>query len=321
MTATLPPRRIKQLREECDLEVYNDKPGDLSEIAKAPRYIVRVTSEADARSRVAEALAEHKRVLWVVNLVRRAQHFATEFGACETSDGRTTATGQSVLCYHSRFTLDDRKKWHGRVVEAFQDASTPRRGVLAVTTQVCEMSLDLDADVLVTEFAPVTALIQRMGRCNRKTKLPLETLGEILVYQPDDPRACEKPYDAESLLGVPEFIARLTTGPVSQVQLEEALRLTPQPRPHGDRLCQFTTSGPYADSRENTFRDIDEFSRPGVLDVEEYLAASPGLRPGLIVPVPKHFHFRTDSRLPRYLVVAPAGVYDAALGLRESPRN
>lgn len=319
MTATLPPQRQREL-QACGLEVYDDKPGDLSAIANADRYTVGVTTEADAIQRVTTALAENKRVLWVVNLVRRAQLFAATFGVRSTPDGLTTASGEPVLCYHSRFTLNDRKAWHSRVVKAFQDDSQPRCGVLAVTTQVCEMSLDLDADVLITEFAPVTALIQRMGRCNRKTKLPLASLGEILVYEPADPRDCEKPYDAEALLGAREFLARLTSGPVSQVQLEEALRLAPHRRPVGDKLCRFTESGPYADSREESFRDIDEFSQPGVLDVDEYLATGRAYRPGLIVPVPRHFHAKTDSRLPRHLVVAPAARYDPALGLLEPPR-
>jgi CRISPR-associated endonuclease/helicase Cas3 len=43
--------------------------------------------------------------------------------------------------------------------------------MIALTTQVCEMSLDLSAALLVSEFAPLTSLIQRMGRCNRKLEL------------------------------------------------------------------------------------------------------------------------------------------------------
>ena len=71
-----------------------------------------------------------------------------------------------VVAYHSRFRYMDRVERHREVVDGF--SSTEKRGLLAVTTQVAEMSLDLDADLLVTELAPVPALIQRLGRLNRR---------------------------------------------------------------------------------------------------------------------------------------------------------
>jgi CRISPR-associated endonuclease/helicase Cas3 len=39
---------------------------------------------------------------------------------------------------------------------------------LWITTQLAEVSLDLDADYLFTELSTADSLIQRMGRCNRK---------------------------------------------------------------------------------------------------------------------------------------------------------
>ena len=108
-----------------------------------------------------------------------------------------------LLCYHSRFKLADRVKRHNAVVEAFRKGQP---AALAITTQVCEMSLDMDADLLVTEECPVTSLIQRMGRCNREQlPRPLPRSGEILVYRPDDP----KPYDAAALTGLEEFLTEL----------------------------------------------------------------------------------------------------------------
>lgn len=62
-------------------------------------------------------------------------------------------------------------------------------GKILVSTQIVEASLDIDADVLFTEIAPMDALIQRMGRVLRRIQLDfdgniynkstMETFGEV----------------------------------------------------------------------------------------------------------------------------------------------
>lgn len=46
-------------------------------------------------------------------------------------------------------------------------AQRPRAGCLLVATQVVEQSVDIDADLLVTDLAPTDMLIQRLGRLHR----------------------------------------------------------------------------------------------------------------------------------------------------------
>ena len=53
-------------------------------------------------------------------------------------------------------------------------------GVLLITTQVCEVSLDIDYDFLYSENAPIDAIIQRAGRVNRKRK---KENTEIIVFK------------------------------------------------------------------------------------------------------------------------------------------
>lgn len=65
-----------------------------------------------------------------------------------------------------------------------------------VATQVVEISLDIDFDVLITEIAPVESLIQRFGRVNR-SKNP-NKLGNIYIYSKvnfSKNKAKEYPYD------------------------------------------------------------------------------------------------------------------------------
>jgi hypothetical protein len=159
-----------------------------------------------------------------------------------------------------------------------------------------------------------------MGRCNRKSKLPLASLGEILVYRPSD----DRPYDRDALLGVDEFVAHLTAlGEVSQSQLEEGLRRAPEPPPVGDKACRFVESGPYALTREESFRDIEEFCVPAVLEsqVETFLDLQEqgGPTAGLILPMPRKLRGRPDARLPSYLAVAPDPHYHPAIGFCEKP--
>src|SRR5262249_48021734 len=156
---------------------------------------------------IRKALANGKRVLWVVNQVRRAQEaaiaMACDFRRDPVQDKLYVAPDIPLFCYHSRFKLGDRVHRHNEVVENFRDGCS---AALAITTQVCEMSLDMDADLLVTEDCPITSLIQRMGRCNRaRWPRSLEYSGEVLVYTPESP----EPYDKAALTGLSEFLARV----------------------------------------------------------------------------------------------------------------
>jgi CRISPR-associated endonuclease/helicase Cas3 len=59
-----------------------------------------------------------------------------------------TGTGIRVLSYHSRFKLRDRRDRHDDVVAAFKRPDGQGgSAVLGITTQVCELSLDLDCDL------------------------------------------------------------------------------------------------------------------------------------------------------------------------------
>lgn len=69
----------------------------------------------------------------------------------------------SPLLLHSRFTRFDRNFKENIVLrEDF-------KGIL-ISTQVVEVSLDIDFDVLITEMAPLDVLVQRMGRIYRRFK-------------------------------------------------------------------------------------------------------------------------------------------------------
>lgn len=75
-----------------------------------------------------------------------------------------------LLCLHARFTLHGR-----RAIEDSVMRHVGRGGIggrkdglkIIIGTQVLEQSLDIDFDLLVTEFAPIDLLLQRCGRVHR----------------------------------------------------------------------------------------------------------------------------------------------------------
>jgi CRISPR-associated endonuclease/helicase Cas3 len=199
---------------------------------------------------------------------------------------------------------------------------------LGLTTQVCEMSLDIDVDLLVTEDCPVTALVQRMGRCNRaQTPRPLGLAGDVLVYKPDDDAPYLKKSGSDPLAGLEAFLNLVDGRDLSQDDLEANLRKVDPPPTPGYALSMFLESGPYALAGEEEFRDSEEFNRPCVLpgEVDKYNRAKRSDQPGFVVPVPwKHAKGRDlekpdHKRLPAYLGVASDGHYHHAVGFCDNP--
>lgn len=107
---------------------------------------------------------------------------------------RQYAPNVDRLCLHSRMAGTHRREKEQKVVHELP----PDKGFLLVATQVVEVSLDIDFDLLYTENAPMDALSQRAGRVNRKREkegtcvfvFPHTEVAEKYVYadanEPDD---------------------------------------------------------------------------------------------------------------------------------------
>lgn len=302
MTASLPPARKNELVYECGLEAF---PGSLESFpelqsgAEMPRYRIEIAEDENRAGAIAQkALDDGKRVLWVVNKVDRCQRLAREMGA---------------LCYHSRFKLEDRKKRHEAVINAFKDL---RGSVFAITTQVCEMSLDLDADVLISEAAPVTSMIQRLGRCNRRAVPSDMKTGEAFFYRPDD----EKPYSQEDLAGCDGFLEEVRGKTVSQVLLEELLERHGPAGIELERYSAFLEDGLWAATRD--LREANDFTISALLtdEVALYFERLKSLKPvdGLLVPVPRWLAKR-HPRLGNFPMVAESSHYHPDYGFFDHP--
>ncbi len=79
---------------------------------------------------------------------------------------RYSGAGIETVLHHGRYALHDRSILDGQLLEAMGPGGR-RRGLVAVTTQTAEQSLDIDADLLITDACPADVLLQRLGRLHR----------------------------------------------------------------------------------------------------------------------------------------------------------
>ncbi|MFN3066623.1 CRISPR-associated helicase Cas3' [Serratia sp. J2] len=110
-----------------------------------------------------------QQVLWIENTVSEAQQRYLDIAS------RATQVGCETGLLHSRFTPQHRAINEDRWVALYGRAGWPQRancGRILVGTQVLEQSLDIDADFLVSRFAPTDMLLQRLGRLWRHADTP-----------------------------------------------------------------------------------------------------------------------------------------------------
>ena len=70
--------------------------------------------------------------------------------------------------HHGRFAPEDRKRLDAAIEAAFgKSADRSGGGVVVVGTQTLEISLDIDADLMITDLAPMDVLLQRFRRLHR----------------------------------------------------------------------------------------------------------------------------------------------------------
>lgn len=74
------------------------------------------------------------------------------------------SAGIEAELLHARFALCDRLEKERRLQDKFGREGRDRAGGVLVATQVVEQSLDIDFDVMVSDLAPIEALVQRAGR-------------------------------------------------------------------------------------------------------------------------------------------------------------
>ena len=186
MTATLPDFIKAELQniEFTEINLYegkiNQNGGKAEEttflkvkIADITRHIIELIEEdiIDNKEikRIIEKFNKNKRVLVVLNTIEKAEEVYKKI----KEELKQNNTNNKIFLLHSRFTLNERKQREENLEKEFKNPklSNEEEGKILVATQVVEASLDIDADYLFTEIAPIDSLIQRMGRVMRRIDL------------------------------------------------------------------------------------------------------------------------------------------------------
>jgi len=153
---------------------------------------------------VLDAIRADKTVLVCCNTVARAQR-AAQMIARDAPD-------VEVVLLHGRLNGRDRLKREEVVRQAAGSNSQSRRKIVLVATQVVEVSLDIDLDIIFTDPAPLEALVQRFGRVNRRRMQP--DLAPVCVF--DQPDTGQRVYDGALVQATLAILARENGKPVQE---------------------------------------------------------------------------------------------------------
>jgi CRISPR-associated endonuclease/helicase Cas3 len=222
MTASLPEIRLRAIKQVRTDLAEKDIIKDAGNFETWPRYRINMqASDDEVWARIESTIAQDGKVLWVRNQVEWANEIYRE---CR--ERFATKYDVSFDIYHSRLCYIHRSQRHRRVIDRFKaeikkgGIKEKTKGAILVATQVAEMSLDLSADLLITDIGPVTALIQRLGRLNRLPK-PSCVKWAYVRPLPTDKKNPKRPYeDKENFEEIARDWLRLLTQPERDLNQE-----------------------------------------------------------------------------------------------------
>jgi len=125
----------------------------------------------------AKELSKGGRVLAVFNTVERAIRFYKQLNL------------QDKILIHGLMTERDRSSSYAVIGRGYKERCdeelTEGRGNVVVATQVIEVGVDVDADILISDMAPMENLVQRAGRLCRSVKRDRRCEPQILLIEPE----------------------------------------------------------------------------------------------------------------------------------------
>jgi CRISPR-associated endonuclease/helicase Cas3 len=187
----------------------------LKEPSHGPLVLNSTTKDDYAKQLAALIKERHQNgtlTLVVVNRVERARKIFKELGGDQQPDET-----KNIALIHSRFRPIDRER-HTKLL--FDEGNR-----IVIATQAVEAGVDVSARLLITELAPWSSLVQRMGRCNRRADTSdAEVLWLDIV--PDAKGELLLPYSKEEL-----DQARTTILPLADASPRALCEIKVEPKP------------------------------------------------------------------------------------------
>jgi CRISPR-associated helicase Cas3/CRISPR-associated endonuclease Cas3-HD len=154
------------------------------------RHIIHKAESLDSLLAVLnEAVSRNQKILIVCNRVKRAQELYETLSTDYPKIKR--------MLIHSRYKRKDRNRLEDALKNEYNRSP---EACIVVSTQVVEVSLDISFDLMITECAPIDALIQRFGRINRvRTKETIGKFKPIYILPPPIEKPEALPYNVEVL--------------------------------------------------------------------------------------------------------------------------
>lgn len=183
MTATLSEKYINELKSAINAEVVtiDDFPKDVTRInsLKIPegKDVKKTITITEGTINAETILKQHyQKSIVICNRVEKAQHLYNSIIDLTGLKNRSGLDTSNVICLHSRFFDEDRKKKEDDLKRLFGKDNS--ESAILISTQVIEAGMDISCDKMHVEISPINSFLQRAGRCARWE----EQFGEIYVY-------------------------------------------------------------------------------------------------------------------------------------------
>jgi CRISPR-associated endonuclease/helicase Cas3 len=187
MPSSLTDEIIKILGGEESIYYVKLSPSTLETFNR--HIVYKHSDEESAMLNIDQALRNGEKILVVCNRVDVAQRRFLEI--------KEKFNNVPAMLIHSRFRRVDRGNLENRLIKEFNNRNFMPGSCIVVATQVVEVSLDINFDTMITDAAPLDALIQRFGRINRyrsQKTLKNQVLKHIhIISPPSDSNDC-RPY-------------------------------------------------------------------------------------------------------------------------------
>ena len=154
-------------------------PQSSSEKDHSLNISVEFSNQAKAAEEAVEAARAGGCVLWICDTVASAQ---TSFESMRVFAADGTF---DIGLLHSRFPFYRREELENHWMERLGKGERRGGGCILVSTQIVEQSVDLDADLMISELAPTDMLLQRLGRLwrHKRQNRPIPSPRLILLEE------------------------------------------------------------------------------------------------------------------------------------------